>query len=527
MTEWWARLPRGHSARLGMEALAEGRAEAARIQRDFAPRAAGGWRGQTGAWSGARTVPSWGPLSARTEPPLAPPGLAAGTIQPPGLRGWGAPDWGSHPTRFPVTVTTGVGWQPSEELAVSGIASTDDLSSISIPLNNASWAGGWSPLGWVAAYYTVQGPDDLVYFASQSDDGLFNTIEIYSGSSLVGASPAMIANVTGNPYGVAHLVDSGDAVAVSEGSSTSTITPSTLSFCRSPAGCMDRTGRFWVVFSAEGGSGASASQVYLCWSDTPGSWSGPVLVSDTVPASSQEALQFPSVAVADGGSEPILLVTWRIGDPSEANSDVNISYRAAPVATILSYAGFPGAGIDSDTGEQALTAYGWLRRKDGIRARDPSVFCTYGGAFFIVYTTVFNDTPPPPQTVVAAWTETPLDPASWTTATLPVSRPDDALVDQDFAFGFANGDLAQAVVVWERLSTPKRIALARCVLAGASSGWTWESLGDATDTATDAPADDDAFPCCTLDDDGTVHVFYVRSTGTSAVRFLHRRGVLP
>ena len=521
MTEWWERLPRAHSARMGMEAMAEGRAEAARIQRDYAPRAAGGWRAQTSRWSGARPVPSWGPLSARTEPPLAPPGGGVGTVRLPGSRGWGNPDWGSRPTRFPVTVTAGISWQSSEELAVSGIASTDALSSISIALNNASWAAGWSPLRWVAAYYTVQGPDNLVYFECQSDDGLFNTETTYPGALRVGASPAMIPDVTGNPYGVAYLVDAGDAVAVSDASATSTITPSTLINCRSPAGCMDRTGRFWVVFSAEGGSGASASQVYLCWSDTPGSWSGPVLVSDTVPASSQEALQFPSVAVADGGSEPILLVAWRIGDASDTGSDVNISYRAAPVATILSSAGFPGAGIDSDTGEQALTAYGWASRKGGKRARDPNVFCTYGGAFFIVYTTVdLRD----PQATTAAWTETPLDPASWTTATLPVAKDleDD---DQDFAFGFANGDLAQAVVVWERLSTPKRIALARCVLTGASSGWTWESLGDASDTSSDG--DDDAFPCCTLDDDGTVHVFSVRSTGTSDVRFLHRRGVLP
>ena len=511
MTEWWARLPRGHSARLGMEALAEGRAEAARIQRDFAPRAAGGWRGQTSAWSGGRTVPA-----------AAGPGRvgvltshwSALTIERPTLHLGGL---GSK------VVTPGLSWS-----ATSTLDTGKAVGSL-IPCFNNAW--------WCAATPTY--PDGIAVFNDASQyvylvDMANPTAPLYASASPGGAAPqaSLAVSADGIRIVVAYVSGSDSIVVVTSSDgfgSEATVSASNHARCANPVVVLNSLGGFHVAYTAQNtasarraSDGMRQTHVYKVAEAReyqPAQWDEP--------ADEDTDAAFPSAAVSGdadaNGDGAMALIVWQSTD---ATGQKNIRGRGCEYQWFAKASGGnlgePTPFGDFDTRDVALTS-----SADPDESRDPCVWCTRSGEFFIGYTEDVSRG----QAVVKRCTNPMHGGLAGLAAQAPVElaapRAGEA---QNFVNGWVDEDAGFAIAVWEhtpnsRTSSDYKSAHGAYVDLSDTTG-TWQDVNQVSDTS---PATEEAAnPSVWISSSAEVFVTCVQSDGATggAVVFEARKGQL-
>lgn len=370
----------------------------------------------------------------------------------------------------------------------------------------------WSPPWGLSLPYPLGYPGD--------DEDTFSA----SGNT----SPIMVTDAGGRPEFMVYLGTRSAVTAADPATAPTTVTSGDYVACQSPSGFMDDQGRAWVVFIAESdtdGDGVDETRVFLTWSDESGTWATPVVVDGGTAGTPS----FPTIAVSGmddaNGNGRVLLVTWRVDD----GANYNIHYRAVRVDGTTGFEAVGGfTGADADTGDTALTTLTWSSGSRS-RARDPAAWCTSTGAFFIGYTVAPNGGSP---TVVSQHSTGPCDAVAWS-GELTISSGS----APDFVFGAAQTDLSQTVAVWEENyttssgTTATRIYGATCDLSGSSSTWAWVPLTYGSDpfiSDSGESTDDDQLPCCVLQEDGTLHLFLIRSAngGGSDVRIHYQRGTL-
>ncbi len=311
-------------------------------------------------------------------------------------------------------------------------------------------------------------------------------------------APAMIANRAGQFVGAAFVTASGASVGaglwVAErpvlGAWEAELLDASRGVYAQPAGVAYQR-RLWVVFVADvvGGVG----NVYLVARGADGVWGSPIQVND-----GDAVCSFPSVAVSgdadanDAGS--VLVVVWR-EDPTANVMDIYA--RSVTVDDFDSTGGFvSGSSVLSDR-----SAY--------LVSRDPCVWCSAAGLFFVGYSIQDTSTGRPVAQVGVQTNTNPADASSaWTSLTLINYL---AGTRQDFIFGCANDSDGRSVVVWEYgTSREATIYGASCELSDPA---TWSSHGKVSDETLPEYAQ---LPCCTLSNAGEVGLFFVRSDGAKA-----------
>ena len=350
-----------------------------------------------------------------------------------------------------------------------------------------------------------------------------NEVEDGAGTALStetsAAAPTLIASRGGQFVGVAFVTSSTSTVGaglwVAERPVNGVLEAELLDASRSeylqPAGVAYQR-RLWVVFvgDAPDQTAGAVGNIYLVSRSVDGTWGSPIQVND-----GDAACSFPSVAVSGdadaNGAGSVLVVVWR-EDPATYVKDIYA--RAVLVDDFDTTGGFVNASsLVSDR-----SAY--------LISRDPCVWCSAAGLFFVGYSVQVETSKRPVAQVGVQTNANPADGASaW--SSLAFVNYDEA-VRQDFIYGCANGTDGRSVVVWE-YGTSKEATIygASCELSDPA---TWTVLGDrttypGTGISDEASGEYAQFPCCTLSNTGESGLFFVRSDGATkkpgavAVRF--------